>query len=98
MITLLFDLFARHGGAAYLGEPVSQLQHALQAATLAEREGAAPALITAALWLHRYDRRHAGRPWHSSIVAAVAVALGVQVALGMISFVVQDLLLDVAIQ
>ncbi len=53
--------------------------------------------ITAALWLLRYDRRHAGRPWHSSIVAAVAVALGVQVALGMISFVVQDLLLDVAI-
>ncbi len=42
-------LFARKGGRAYDGEPVTQLEHALQTATRAEQEGASPALITAAL-------------------------------------------------
>ena len=43
------ELFARHGQAAYLGEPVSQSEHALQAACLAERDGAPAALVAAAL-------------------------------------------------
>jgi [1-hydroxy-2-(trimethylamino)ethyl]phosphonate dioxygenase len=43
----LFALFEAHGEARY--ETVSQRAHALQCAFLAEREGAAPALITAAL-------------------------------------------------
>ena len=55
------------------------------------------ALVAAALWLHRYDRRRAGRPWQSGILAAVAVALGVQVGLGMFAFVVQDLIVDVVV-
>ncbi len=42
-------LFARKGGRAYDGEPVTQLEHALQTATRAEDEGATPALIAAAL-------------------------------------------------
>ncbi|WP_344658081.1 phosphonate degradation HD-domain oxygenase [Catenulispora subtropica] len=42
-------LFAGEGGAEYLGEPVTQAQHMFQAAALAEREGAAPALVAAAL-------------------------------------------------
>ncbi|MFJ9449472.1 MULTISPECIES: phosphonate degradation HD-domain oxygenase [unclassified Herbaspirillum] len=42
-------LFRRHGHAQYTGEPVTQLEHALQTAMLAERENASPALITAAL-------------------------------------------------
>jgi gamma-butyrobetaine dioxygenase len=42
-------LFAGEGGAEYLGEPVTQAQHMLQAAASAEREGAAPALVAAAL-------------------------------------------------
>jgi [1-hydroxy-2-(trimethylamino)ethyl]phosphonate dioxygenase len=40
--------FAHRGGDAY-GEGVTQLEHALQAAWLAEKEGAAPALVAAAL-------------------------------------------------
>jgi [1-hydroxy-2-(trimethylamino)ethyl]phosphonate dioxygenase len=40
--------FRRRGGDHY-GEGVSQQEHALQAAWLAEREGASPALIVAAL-------------------------------------------------
>lgn len=41
-------LFAARGGAHY-GEGVSQTEHALQAALCAERDGATPALIAAAL-------------------------------------------------
>ena len=44
-------LFRDHGGIAYSGEGVSQLEHALQSAQLAERDGAAPDLVTAA-FLH----------------------------------------------
>jgi phosphonate degradation associated HDIG domain protein len=42
-------LFERKGRNAYLGERVSQAEHALQAAHLAEREGAPDALVVAAL-------------------------------------------------
>ena len=51
MLTLadINQLFAAHGDEQYSGEPVTQLQHALQTAYLAERNGADDALITAAL-------------------------------------------------
>lgn len=42
-------LFAAHGHSQYGGEAVSQQEHALQAALLAEREQAQPELIIAAL-------------------------------------------------
>ena len=42
-------LFARKGGRAYDGEGVTQLEHALQTADLAQQSGATPALVTAAL-------------------------------------------------
>ena len=42
-------LFAAHGDRMYAGEPVTQLQHALQSAQLAEQSGADAALIVAAL-------------------------------------------------
>ena len=42
-------LFARHGTAQYSGEPVTQLEHALQSAYLAEQAGADDELVTAAL-------------------------------------------------
>jgi phosphonate degradation associated HDIG domain protein len=45
----IIELFARRGGDAYFGEPVSQLEHALQTAFQAEQEGASGALIAAAL-------------------------------------------------
>jgi phosphonate degradation associated HDIG domain protein len=43
------ELFRDHGGIAYAGEPVSQLEHALQAAHQAEDEEAPIELVTAAL-------------------------------------------------
>ena len=42
-------LFARRGHEQYTGEPVTQLEHALQCALLAEQEDADDELVTAAL-------------------------------------------------
>ena len=42
-------VFARRGGEQYSGEPVTQLEHALQSAALGEAEGADDDLVTAAL-------------------------------------------------
>ncbi len=42
-------LFARHGSAQYSGEPVTQLEHALQTAYLAEQSDASDELVTACL-------------------------------------------------
>jgi phosphonate degradation associated HDIG domain protein len=44
----ILALYARRGGATY-GEGVTQSEHALQAAWLAEKEGVSPELIAAAL-------------------------------------------------
>jgi phosphonate degradation associated HDIG domain protein len=43
------ELFARRGAVNYGREAVTQLEHGLQAAWLAEQSGASPALIAAAL-------------------------------------------------
>lgn len=45
----IVGLFRDRGREAYLGEPVSQAEHALQAAHLADRAGASDALVVAAL-------------------------------------------------
>ena len=45
----IMEIFAAKGSAAYFGEPVSQLEHALQAAYHAEADGAADWLVVAAL-------------------------------------------------
>lgn len=45
----IVSMFQQRGNSRYGGENVSQLQHALQAATFAEQTNAEPALIAAAL-------------------------------------------------
>lgn len=58
------SLFDQHGHVQYSGEPVTQLEHALQTAHLAEQAGADGELVTAAL-LHDLGHllgRHAGSP------------------------------------
>jgi [1-hydroxy-2-(trimethylamino)ethyl]phosphonate dioxygenase len=45
----IIEIFEAKGGAAYFGEPVSQLEHALQAAYHAERAEAPGWLVVAAL-------------------------------------------------
>lgn len=51
----ILDLFRRRGDVAYCREPVSLREHALQAAALAERDGAEAPMIVAAL-LHDIGR------------------------------------------
>jgi predicted HD phosphohydrolase len=62
-------LFAKRGNEQYTGEPVTQLEHALQCAMLAEQHGADDALTTAAL-LHVEAR---------NFIAQVGAADAVQV-------------------
>ncbi len=63
----IMDMLARKGAAQYGREPVSQLEHALQCAALAEGERAAHALIAAALLhdlghlLYTHDRTGGGQ-------------------------------------
>jgi phosphonate degradation associated HDIG domain protein len=49
IVDRIVHLFETQGKAAYLGEPVSQEEHALQAAYLAEQQSAPKPLIAAAL-------------------------------------------------
>ena len=49
IVPFIADIFERRGAEAYLGEPVSLSQHMLQAARLAEQEGAPDELVVAAL-------------------------------------------------
>jgi phosphonate degradation associated HDIG domain protein len=49
MLEDIVSLYKSKGGRAYEGEGVSQLEHALQSAHLAEQAGAPPALVCAAL-------------------------------------------------
>lgn len=55
------------------------------------------ALIAAALWTHRYDRRRTRRPFESSVLGALIVGFGVQVVLGVVESSVRDLLVDFVI-
>ncbi len=49
VVDTLKHLFEAHGEDAYFGEAVSQIEHALQSAALAEQSGSAQPLIVAAL-------------------------------------------------
>ncbi len=49
VIQEIFLIFAERGESAYFGEPVSQLEHALQSAAMARQAGAPNSLCVAAL-------------------------------------------------
>jgi [1-hydroxy-2-(trimethylamino)ethyl]phosphonate dioxygenase len=53
LVDEIFAVFREQGAGAYLGEPVSMTEHMLQSAYAAERDGAPPKLVAAAL-LHDY--------------------------------------------
>jgi RsiW-degrading membrane proteinase PrsW (M82 family) len=55
-------------------------------------------VITASIWLHRYDARRSGGEWYVGILTALVVALAAQILLGMISFVIPDLFAQVVIR
>ncbi len=67
----LLALLARSKDEPYIGEAVSQLEHALQTADLAARAGAGEALVAAAL-LH--DVGHLGAPPEAPRMSGLGVA------------------------
>ena len=56
------------------------------------------ALVAAAVWLHRYDRRRISRPWASSILATLIVAFGAQLVVGVLTFALPNVATEVAIR
>ena len=55
-------------------------------------------LVTAAIWLQRYDRRRAARGWEASILTTLVVAVGVQVSVGALTAVIPDVVLQVGVR
>ncbi len=62
-VNQVFDLYETHGGADYIGEPVSQLEHMWQAAALAEAAGADEEVVLAAFF---HDLGHLCAPAHEA--------------------------------
>ena len=54
-------------------------------------------LITASLWLHRYEIRRWQGAWYASILTTLLVALGSQIVVGTLSFVIPDLVTQVGV-
>ncbi len=50
IINEVFDLYKKHGGDDYIGEPVSQLEHMSQSAQLAIKEGCDDEVVLAAFF------------------------------------------------
>lgn len=50
IVNEVFSLYEKYGQADYIGEPVSQLEHMVQAAELAEAEGLDEEVILAAFF------------------------------------------------
>ncbi len=54
-------------------------------------------LITASVWLHRYDLRRARGTWYANILSTPLVALGSQILFGTITFAIPDLVAQVVV-
>jgi hypothetical protein len=54
-------------------------------------------LVTASIWLHRYDRRRSERAREVSLLATGLVAFGTQLVLGVLTFALQDLIVQVLV-
>ena len=63
-VRVIAELFAAEGASEYLGEPVTQAAHMLQAGALAEAAGAAPDLVAAALLHDVGHLRGETDAWH----------------------------------
>jgi predicted DNA-binding protein YlxM (UPF0122 family) len=63
IVSEILTLFKTNGGSMYGGEAVTQLEHALQAATFAKENNASDALITAALLHDMCDKKYMNQTW-----------------------------------
>jgi hypothetical protein len=80
------------------GDPVDWALRLLRLGILVSLVNASTtALVTASVWLHRYDRRRSERAWEVTPLATVAAAFGTQLVLGLLTFAVQDLIVQVLV-
>ena len=55
------------------------------------------AMVAAAVWLNRLERKRLDRPWTTSLLATLSVAFGVQIALGVLGYVIDNLIVQTAV-
>jgi len=80
------------------GDPVDWALRLLRLGILVSLVNASTtALVTASIWLHRYDRRRSERAREVSPLATVAVAFGTQLVLGALTFAIPDLIVQVLV-
>jgi len=80
------------------GQPVEWALRLLRLGILLSLVNASTtAVVAAALWLHRYDLKRSQRTWEVSVPVTLLVALGVQVALGVLTFIVPELVAQVLV-
>jgi protease prsW family protein len=80
------------------GDPVDWALRLLRLGILVSLANASTTgLVTASIWLHRYDRRRSERAREVSPLATLAVAFGTQLVLGALTFAVSDLIVQVLV-
>jgi hypothetical protein len=95
-LTAVWPLIA--GPLIGIGSPVDWALRLLQAGILISVINASTTgLITASLWLRRYDLRRSQGAWYANILTTLVVALGAQIVVGALSFVIPDLITQVVI-
>jgi hypothetical protein len=87
-----------NGPLVATGDPVDWALRLLRIGVLISLVNASTtALVTASVWLHRYDRRGSGRAREARIPAALVAACGAQLLLGAVTFVLPDLITEVLV-
>ncbi len=96
MLTSIWPLLA--GPLVGSGSPVDWSLRLLNSGILIMLINASTtSLVTASVWLNRYDLHRASRGWEASLLTTIVVAVAAQVILGILSVVVPDLVLKVGI-
>ena len=93
-LTFLWPLFAIGAAGSTIGWAIRLTQAGLLMMLI---NACTTGVAAASIWLRRWDRRVARRPWYTSLGAALAVAFGTQLLLGVNAWVERDLALDVAV-
>jgi hypothetical protein len=95
-LTALWPLIA--GPLVASGSPLDWTLRLLQAGILVSLINASTTgLITASVWLRRYDLRRSQGALYASILTTLLVALGAQIIVGMLSFVIPDVVIQVVV-
>ena len=95
-LTALWPLIS--GPVVGTGDPVDWALRLLRLGILVTLVNASTtALITASVWLRRYDRRRSNRAWEVGVPAAVLAGFGAQIVLGLLTFAVSELVAQVLV-